>query len=47
MCLQGDSNLKVGQSFDNVLAAAQQVVIIASGEFEERTRAREVEQNGC
>ncbi|KAL7418234.1 Ion transport protein-domain-containing protein [Mrakia frigida] len=30
MCLQGDSNLKVGQSFDNVLAAAQQVVIIAS-----------------
>lgn len=34
MCLQGDSNLQTGQSFDNILAAAQQVIIIASGEFD-------------
>lgn len=33
MCLQADENLQTGQSFDNVLTAAQQVIIIASGEF--------------
>lgn len=30
MCIQDDENQETGQSFDNVLAAAQQVVVIAS-----------------